>query len=191
MATKIHIFLSHGTLILFVVHAWGQDTLPWPIRKRKLYWRMVGQIFVLKLNWNPCCRPPAKFLAKELPGWANLWNQVCMQVWMSMRAQKPNYESSPKSETFATEFLQWIFTHHRFFFNFSDHSQVFIPIFCISHICSLTMFFLEQFLKPAANPAALKFMLNFWTYPVQVGAKSGRTSQASSNSDDSNCAFGK
>lgn len=114
MATKIHIFLSHGTLILFVVCAWGQDTLPWPIRKRKLYWRMVGQIFVLKLNWHPCCRPPAKFLAKELPGWANPWNQVCMQVWMSMRAQKPNYESSPKSETFGTEFLQWIFTHHRF-----------------------------------------------------------------------------
>lgn len=191
MATKIHIFLSHGTLILFVVHAWGQDTLPWPIRKRKLYWRMVGQIFVLKLNWHPCCRPPAKFLAKELPGRANLWNQVCMQVWMSMRGQKPNYESSPKSETFATEFLQWIFTHHRFFL-ISLTTLRFSSLFSV-YLTSVPSpcFFLEQFLKPAANPTALKFMLNFWTYPVQVGAKSGRTSRASSNSDDSNCAFGK
>lgn len=52
MATKIHIFVSHGAPVLFVVHAWGQDVLPWPIKKRKLYWRIVGQISVLKLNWH-------------------------------------------------------------------------------------------------------------------------------------------
>lgn len=140
MATKIHIFLSHGTLILFVVRAWGQDTLPWPIKKRKLYWKMVGQIFVLKLNWHLCCRPQPNSWLKNCQVERIYGTKfVCRCEWAwELRSQIMKVH--PSQRLLARSFFSG-FSLTTGFLNFSDHSQVFIPIFCISHICSLTMFF--------------------------------------------------
>lgn len=79
---------------------------------------------------------------------------------MSMRPQKPNDESSP-SQTLSPQSFFSGFSLTTDFFNFSDHSQVLSLFSAYLTSVPLLCFFLEHFLKPAANPAALKFMLNF------------------------------
>lgn len=136
-------------------------------KEKKLCWRMVGQISVLKLNWHPCCRAPAKFLAKGLPGWANLWNQVWMQVWVSMRPQKPNDESSPSQRLLPWSFFSG-FSHKFFFFNFSDHSQV-LSLFYIALFCSLTVFFSWAFLKACCQSNIPQVRVELLNLPCSSG----------------------